>query len=309
MAAKLEIGFLGLGRMGMGMVKRMLASKKVDVHVWNRSKDKRDEAKKYGAKEYSKIGDMIQGLKNSPKIVWLMLPAGEVTNNAFDEVLSYLDKGDIIVDGANSYIENTLKNHEKAKEKGLHMFDVGVSGGTLKTTHDLGYPMMIGGDKKIYDKHLKPILETFGRKESFGLMGPQGSGHYVKMVHNAIEYGMMQSIAEGLDLLENARFQGKIDLKEVTNKWQKGTIVEGLLMRMTMQALEKDAKLRKLEPYVNDSGEGRWAVKEAIDHAVPFDVNTRAVYARFNSRDENGFSFKLLSAIRNEFGSHAVKKK
>ncbi|MFW5704398.1 MAG: NADP-dependent phosphogluconate dehydrogenase [Nanoarchaeota archaeon] len=310
MTQKLEIGFLGLGRMGLGMVKRMLESKKVDVLAWNRSEEPRIEAEKLGARQFPGIRELIVELSSERKIVWLMLPAGQVTENVFEEVLKGLDKGDIIIDGANSYIENTLQHAQRAKKKGIHFFDVGVSGGTLPTTHKQGYPMMVGGDKEIYEKYLEPILKTFGREGSFGLMGPAGTGHYVKMVHNAIEYGQMQAIAEGMDLLKNGRFKGEIDVLNVAKKWQKGTIVEGLLMEMTLNALENNGEeLNGLIPKVDDNGEGRWAVKEAIDYSVPFDVNARAVFARFNSRDENAFSFKLLNGIRNEFGGHKLHKK
>jgi 6-phosphogluconate dehydrogenase len=305
---QLEIGFFGLGRMGLGMVKRMCQSKQVQVHAWNRSEEPRLEAKKEGAQVYADIDALLLNLKGKPKITWLMLPAGDVTEEVFRTVLSKLSKGDILIDGANSYVENTLRHAELAKEKGVFFFDVGVSGGTLPTTHQNGYPMMIGGDKKIYEQYLEPILSTFGRKGSFNLMGPCGSGHYVKMVHNAIEYGMMQAIAEGLDLLENGRFKGQLDMSKITKTWQKGTIVEGLLMDMTVNALN-NTNLNELAPHVDDNGEGRWAASEAIKYAIPFDVNTRAVFARFNSRDTNSYAFRLLAAIRNEFGSHKLHKK
>ncbi|MCK5559334.1 MAG: decarboxylating 6-phosphogluconate dehydrogenase [Thermoplasmata archaeon] len=299
-----ELGFIGLGRMGGNMVNRMLASKKVDVVVWNRSPEPVQKVVENGARGAPSIEELVNMLKQEKKIVWLMLPAGEVTENTFQKVLGLLKQGDIIIDGANSYFQDTLRRHKLAEEKGVGMLDVGVSGGIIAASR--GYPMMVGGAQDTYD-YCEPIFESFGHAEGYGRVGGSGAGHYVKMIHNAIEYGIMQAIAEGFDLLENGRFKN-LDLKNIAHIWNHGTIISSFLMEMVESALKKSPKIDYLKPYVDDSGEGRWAAREAIEHAVPFVVNTYALHARFLSRDENSLAFRMLGAMRNEFGGHPIKK-
>jgi 6-phosphogluconate dehydrogenase len=299
-----ELGFIGLGRMGGNMVNRMLASKKVEVVVWNRSPEPVQKVVENGARGAPSIEELINMLKQERKIVWLMLPAGEVTENTFQKVLGLLKQGDIIIDGANSYFQDTFRRHAQAEEKELGMLDVGVSGGIIAASR--GYPMMVGGPQDIYD-YCEPIFESFGQAEGYGRVGGPGAGHYVKMIHNAIEYGLMQAIAEGFDLLENGRFKN-LDLKNIAHIWNHGTIISSFLMEMVESALKKSPKLDYLKPYVDDSGEGRWAAAEAIEHAVPFVVNSYALHARFLSRDENSMAFRMLGAMRNEFGGHPIKK-
>lgn len=301
----MEIGFIGLGRMGSNMVNRILEKGGIRVVAWNRSREKVDQVAAKGAVGADSIKDLIDKLKQDKKIVWLMLPSGEVTENAFVEALGYLKQGDIIIDGANSNFHDTLRHHKMAEEKGIEMLDVGVSGGIIAAK--TGYSMMVGAEKKTWD-YVKPIFDAFGIDGGYDLMGPGGSGHYVKMVHNAIEYGMMQAIAEGFDLLNNGEFKGKLDLLQISKLWNHGTIVESLLMKMTQQALEKDKKLELLAPHVDESGEGRWAAVEAIDKKVPFVVNSYAVHARYISKDTNSLAFRMLAAMREQFGGHAVKK-
>ncbi len=300
----MELGFIGLGRMGANMVNRMLESKKVDVVVWNRSPEPVQRAVEKGAKGVSSIEDLVANLKQERRIVWLMLPAGDVTENVFQRVLGLLKEGDIIIEGANSHFSDSLRRHKQAEEKGIGMLDVGVSGGIIAATE--GYPMMIGGNKDIYE-FCKPIFKTFGREEGFDLVGGPGTGHYVKMVHNAIEYGMMQAIAEGFDLLENGSFKD-LDLKKIAHIWNHGTIISSFLMEMAERAFEKSPNLDHLKPYVEDSGEGRWAAIEAVEHAVPFVVNSYALNSRFISRDESSMAFRLLASMRYEFGRHPIKK-
>ncbi|HIH37568.1 decarboxylating 6-phosphogluconate dehydrogenase [Candidatus Woesearchaeota archaeon] len=296
----MEMGFIGLGRMGMHMVKRLLAGK-IKVVVWNRSADKVKEAERAGAVGSSSIKELI-GKLPPRKIVWLMLPSGEVTEQAFKEVLSLLKKDDIIIDGANSNFHDSIRRHEEAAKKDVRMLDVGVSGG-LKGA-ETGYGMMVGGKKETYETVL-PAIRALAIPEGFGLVGPGGSGHYVKMIHNAIEYGMMQAIAEGFDLLENGRFKD-IDEGRVSHIWNHGCIISSFLMEMAELALDKGVVDHK--PYVEDNGEGKWAAIEAMEHAVPFVVNSYALHARYLSRDDDSFAFKLLAGIRNEFGGHAIKK-
>jgi len=298
-----EIGFVGLGRMGSNMVSRMLTAG-TKVVVWNRSPVPMDEAASKGATKSESIKDLISKLENERKIVWLMRPAGEVTEKALLEVTQNLCKGDIIIDGANSNFKDTLRRHEKVKGLGLKMLDVGVSGGIIAAKR--GYPMMIGGDTETYE-YCKPIFDSFGIEEGYDLVGGPGSGHYVKMIHNAIEYGMMQSISEGFDLLQNGRIKD-LNLQKIAHIWNHGTIVSSFLMEMTEAALQNDPIL-DIKPYVDDSCEGRWAVNEAVDYAIPFAANTIALQTRFASRDDNSLSYRLLAAMRKEFGGHQVRTK
>ncbi|RME30917.1 decarboxylating 6-phosphogluconate dehydrogenase [Candidatus Woesearchaeota archaeon] len=299
----MELGFIGLGRMGMPMVERMLKGG-LRVVVWNRSQDKVAKAVAAGAVGAASVAELVGKLEQERRVVWLMLPAGEVTERVFQEVLGLLKKDDIIIDGANSQFEDTLRRHELAAAKNIGMLDVGVSGGIVAATR--GYPMMIGGGEEVFS-FCKPIFESIGFPDGWGLVGKGGAGHYVKMVHNAIEYGMMQAISEGFDLLKNGRFPN-LDLRQVAQLWNHGTIIESFLMRMTEQALAKRGDLADIAPYVADSGEGRWSIIEATRYGVPFLVNTAAVFERFNSQTcGSSFAFKLLAAIRNEFGGHAVK--
>ncbi len=305
MSKNLEVGFIGLGRMGMNIVKRMLLSKDIDVHAWNRTQEKVDEVVKLGAKGHKTVKELVDSLKQERRIVWLMLPSGETTENAFNEVISYLKKGDIIVDGANSNFHDSIRRHKAASERGIGMLDVGVSGGVVAA--ERGYAMMAGGKKDVFE-YCEPILRASCQKDGYALVGEEGgSGHYVKMIHNAIEYGMMQAIGEGFDLLKNGRLKD-LDLYKISHLWNHGTIVQSFLMEMTENALKKDPKLGYLKPYIADSGEGRWASIEAMEHSVPFVVNTYALHARYISRDDNSFAFRMLAAQRNEFGGHEIKK-
>lgn len=299
---KREIGFIGLGRMGKHMVLRLLKSKH-KVIVWNRSKSKVDEVVKKGAIAAKNPEDLVKKLKGKPKIVWLMLPSGKVTSDMIKLVSSKLKKGDILIDGGNANFHDSISRSKALQKKGIQFMDVGTSGGLVAATK--GYCMMIGGPKEAYD-YAESVFAGMCVKNGYGYMGPGGAGHYVKMVHNSIEYGMMQAMAEGFDLLKNGRFED-LDLKTVTNVWNHGSIIESFLMQMAANALSKDGHLAYLEPYVDDTGEGRWAAFEAMEFSVPFTVNTHALYTRYSSRDKDSFAHKMLAALRNEFGGHAIK--
>lgn len=302
---KKEIGFIGLGRMGGNMVSRMLDSQNLNVHVYDRTPSVVNLSVDKGATGHNSVEDLVAGLWQDKRIVWMMLPAGEVTENTFQLLKKLLKKGDIIIDGGNSNFKDTLRRHQECEGIGLEMLDVGVSGGIVAAK--TGYPMMIGGKKEVYDFCL-PVFESFGLAEGFDLVGKQGSGHYVKMIHNAIEYGMMQAIAEGFDLLDNGRIED-LNLKKISHIWNHGTIVSSFLMQMVEQALTKNDKLNYLEPFVDDNGEGRWSAIEALEFNVPFVVNSYAVNARYISRDKNSMTFRMVAAMRNEFGGHPIKKR
>ncbi|MFT4312277.1 MAG: phosphogluconate dehydrogenase (NAD(+)-dependent, decarboxylating) [Candidatus Woesearchaeota archaeon] len=299
----MKLAIFGLGRMGMGLTKRLVQAKH-EVIVWNRSEQKVQAATEFGAKGAKSPAEAISQLP-SPKIVWLMLPNGEVTETHFLQALEQLRPGDILIDGGNSQFNDSVRRHSLAQEKQIRMLDIGVSGGLHGEKN--GYAMMIGGDKSAYEQII-PALDAMCMKNGYLFAGEQpGSGHYVKMVHNAIEYGMMQAISEGFDLLKNGSFEN-LPLKDIAHLWNHGTIVSSFLMEMAHNALEKDEPLKNLKPYVEDNGEGRWAAIDALNHQVPFVVNSYALHARYISRDPDSYSFKLLAAIRNEFGGHAVKK-
>lgn len=299
----MEVGILGLGRMGANMVGRLL-EKKQRVVVWNRSAQKVKAAVSKGAVGAKDASDLISKLK-SPRIVWMMLPSGKVTEEKFGELLSLLSKGDILIDGGNANIHDSIRRNLDAKKRGIVFMDVGVSGGLVAA--EKGYAMMAGCDDRKAYKKVEPLLKAMCVPLGYGLMGPAGSGHYVKMVHNAVEYGMMQAIGEGFDLLKNGRFKN-LNLGSVSGVWSHGCIVSGLLMDMTANALSKDTKLSYLKPYIEDNGEGRWSVEEAMEFSVPFTVNAHALFARYQSRDKNSYAYRLVAAMRNEFGGHAVKK-
>ncbi|MFH1400829.1 MAG: phosphogluconate dehydrogenase (NAD(+)-dependent, decarboxylating) [Nanoarchaeota archaeon] len=301
-----EIGFIGFGRMGANMVERMLDKRSIRVVGFNRHPEPVQRLVPKGVVPAKDVKDLVKKLKAKPKVIWMMLPSGDVTEQHFKLVLSLLKKGDIIIDGANSNFHDSIRRHELARKKGIGMLDVGVSGGLVGAKR--GYAMMAGGSRKVYD-HCRPIFDAIGFEQGYDLVGEQGgSGHYVKMIHNAIEYGMMQAIAEGFDLLQKGRYKN-LDLKRISHIWNHGTIVSGFLMEMAEQALSKDAKLGYLAPFVEDNGEGKWSAVEAMEFSVPFMANTYALHARYISRDPDSFAFRMLAAIRNEFGGHAIKEK
>lgn len=298
-----ELGFIGLGRMGSNMVLRLLDDEH-EVIVFDQDPEKIKELSAKGASASTSIKDLV-GKLSKPRIIWVMVPSGEPVNKVINELSGLLAKGDVVIDGGNSNFKTTMKRAEKLRARGIKILDIGTSGGISGA--DKGYCMMIGGEKSVYEK-VEPIIKSLCMKNGYAYISESGSGHYVKMVHNAIEYGMMQSIAEGFDLLANGRFKN-LGLKKISSLWNHGSIINSFLLKMAEQAFNKDPELESLEPYVDDSGEGRWAVKEAVEMRVPFTVNTQALYSRFASRDKNSMANRLLAAIRREFGGHSVKKK
>lgn len=302
----MQIGIIGLGRMGMNMAERMLKQGQ-DVVAYNRSQDKVQALASKGATPGSSVADLVSKLK-TPRVVWLMLPSGEPTeSHLFDPeygVTNLLEPGDIVVDGANSMFKDTQRRAPLLKAKGLLFLDAKVSGGIV--AKDFGYPVMMGGDQEAYD-HIKPLLDALCLPTgAHGLFGPHGAGHYVGMVHNAIEYGMMQAIGEGFDLLANGPYEN-FDLAKICNLWNHGSIVDSFLMRMAEQAFNEDQKLSAISDWVDDTGEGRWAIQTAMENDIPFSIITQSLYARIASRQETSFQLKVLAALRLKFGGHAVK--
>lgn len=298
----MQIGFVGLGKMGGNMVERLLRDKHRIV-AYNRTTDKIQEAVSKGATGSNSLKDLAGKLQER-KAVWLMVPSGAPVDQNINDLVPLLSKGDIIVDGGNSYYKDTVRRHDELLAKGIHFIDCGTSGGIWGLK--VGYCLMIGGEKEAYQA-LEPVFKTLAPPDGYLYCGASGAGHLVKMIHNGIEYGMMQAYAEGFDILRASPFE--LDLQKVSHLWNQGSVVRSWLLELAELAFEKDPKLEKLQPYVADSGEGRWTVFESIEREVPAPVLTLALQARFASRDRNSFAHRLLAALRNEFGGHAVKAK
>ena len=298
----MQIGFVGLGKMGGNMVERLLRDNHRIV-AYNRATDKIQEAVSKGATGSNSLKDLTGKLQGR-KAVWLMVPSGAPVDQNINDLVPLLSKGDIIVDGGNSYYKDTVRRHDELLAKGIHFIDCGTSGGIWGLK--VGYCLMIGGEKEAYQA-LEPVFKTLAPPDGYLYCGASGAGHLVKMIHNGIEYGMMQAYAEGFDILRASPFE--LDLQKVSHLWNQGSVVRSWLLELAELAFEKDPKLEKLEPYVADSGEGRWTVFESIEREVPAPVLTIALQSRFASRDRNSFAHRLLAALRNEFGGHAVKAK
>jgi 6-phosphogluconate dehydrogenase len=298
----MELGFIGLGKMGMNMVKR-LQKDKHRVVVYDRTVDLVKEAEKEGCIASSSLSDMVSKL-TTPRTVWVMVPSGQATEETIDAVAALLEPDDIIVDGGNSKFHDDVRRAPELKQKGIHYLDVGTSGGIWGLK--LGYCMMVGGEAPIV-KRLEPALTTLAPKEGWEHVGLHGAGHYVKMVHNGIEYAMMQGYAEGFELMSKSEY--KLDLAKIAELWMHGSVVRSWLLELTATALADDPTLSHFKGYVQDSGEGRWMVLDAIDKDVPVPTLTAALFTRFRSRQQESFAEKTLAAMRHAFGGHGVKGK
>lgn len=295
------IGIVGLGKMGKNLCLQML-DKGYYVTAYNRSKEPLDEVAARGAKRSSSLRDLVKNLEK-PRMIWVMLTAGDVTANAIKELSDYCDKGDIIIDGSNSYYKESLNLYEQLKKKGIGYLDAGCSGGPSGALN--GLSIMVGGEKPQFEK-VETLFRDVSVKGGYFYTGKPGSGHFTKMVHNAIEYGMMQAIGEGLELIEEGPYKDT-DIAKLCGLWNNGSVIRGYLMQLTERAISKDRHLSEIAPYVEDNGEGRYAVHTAIDYDVPFNVITSSLYTRFESRSERKFQKRVLSALRHEFGGHDIK--
>ncbi|MDO8636845.1 MAG: decarboxylating 6-phosphogluconate dehydrogenase [Dehalococcoidia bacterium] len=300
----MELGMIGLGRMGGNMALRLI-QKGHRVVVFDPVAKSVEELVKQGAVGASSIPNLTKQL-TSPRTVWVMVPAGEPTENVISTLANALSPGDTIIDGGNSNYKDSMRRASNAKMKGLFFLDAGTSGGIWGLKE--GYCLMIGGDKKAF-KQAEPIFQSLApaKDKGYGYVGPSGAGHFVKMVHNGTEYALMQSYAEGLELME-AKKEFDLDLAQVAEIWRYGSVVRSWLLDMTALALKDNPKLKNIQAYVEDSGEGRWTVQESIDLGVPLPVIALSLQARFRSRQEQPFGARLLAALRNKFGGHAVKK-
>ena len=301
----MELGIIGLGKMGANIARR-LSRAGHNVVAFNRTVEKtrelaKEEKNVIAAKS---LQELVSRMK-PPRAVWIMVPSGDPTEEMIDELLGIMQKGDVIIDGGNSYYKDTLRRTTKITSKGLEFVDVGTSGGVWGLKE--GYSLMIGGKKEIVDS-LRPIFETLAPspEKGWGRVGESGTGHFVKMVHNAIEYGMMEAIAEGFHIMR-AKKDFNLNLHDIAEIWRYGSVIRSWLLDLTSSALSKDQNLTKIKGWVADSGEGRWTVTEAIDNAIPAPVIASSLFMRFVSREEDSFAAKLLAAMRNEFGGHELK--
>jgi 6-phosphogluconate dehydrogenase len=301
----MQIGMIGLGKMGMNMAQRLVkGGHRVVGNATSESTIR--EAEALGVQGARSAAELVTALEQ-PRVVWLMVPAGAVTENVLLSLIPLLDKGDIIIDGGNSNYKDTVRRSKMLEELGLHFLDVGTSGGIWGLTE--GYSLMIGGPEEIAEK-LRPVFETLAPApdQGWGRVGPAGAGHFTKMVHNGIEYGMMQAFAEGFEIMK-AKQEFALDLHQVSQIWQRGSVVRSWLLDLIENVMAEDTSLEAIEAYVADSGEGRWTVFEAIDLNVAAPVITAALQRRIRSRQAGPFSDKLVAAMRNQFGGHEVKKK
>ncbi|MGC9344194.1 MAG: phosphogluconate dehydrogenase (NAD(+)-dependent, decarboxylating) [Bacteroidales bacterium] len=298
----MKIGFIGLGKMGFNMVQRLLNDKH-EVVVWNIDPAPVYELEKLGALASSSLKELVEKLSER-KIIWLMVPAGKPVDENLETLLTLLSPGDIIIDGGNSNWKETQTRANRALEKNIHFLDCGTSGGVWGLQN--GYCLMYGGKKEAAE-YAEPIFKTLAPTDGYVYCGDSGSGHFVKMIHNGIEYGMMQAYAEGFEIMEKSPFG--IDLLKVSDAWQYGSVVRSWLLELAVNAFKADPKLENLKDFVPDSGEGRWTIQAAIDLDVPAPVITNALFARFQSRQKESFAMKVLAALRNQFGGHAVKTK
>ncbi|HEV2277839.1 MAG TPA: decarboxylating 6-phosphogluconate dehydrogenase [Acidobacteriaceae bacterium] len=299
----MELGMIGLGRMGGNMAERLrLGGHKVVGYDFNAEAVKRlTEA---GSKGVSTLEDLAKNL-SAPRAIWIMVPQGKPVDDTIARLKPLMQKGDTFIDGGNSYYQDSQRRYRELKAEGFNFVDVGTSGGIWGLKE--GYSMMIGGEKGVVDR-LNPIFETLAprKDKGWGHVGPAGAGHFVKMVHNGIEYGMMQAFAEGFTIMEH-KHEMDLDLAQVAEIWRYGSVVRSWLLDLTADALSKNPTLEGLEPYVEDSGEGRWTVFEAINLNVTAPVITEALLRRIRSREENNFTDRMLAILRNEFGGHAIK--
>lgn len=296
----MELAILGLGRMGGNMVERLLRDHH-QVVAYNRSPGSVKEAEAAGAIGAYSLQEVIEKLQ-APRVVWMMIPAGEPVDTMIADLLPLMSPGDILIDGGNSNWKDSVRRAKLVKQQGINYMDAGVSGGIWGL--EVGYCLMVGGDEQTF-KVVEPAFKTLAPENGYLLAGPNGAGHFAKMIHNGIEYGMMQAYAEGFEILQASPYD--FDLAGLAQLWNQGSVIRSWLLELTERAFRADPNLDAIQGYVEDSGEGRWTVFQAIDEDVPAPVLTLALMMRFRSRQEDSFSAKVVAALRREFGGHAVK--
>ncbi len=305
----MKVAFFGLGHMGLNMALN-IQEQGIEVVGWNRSEPKRVEARAQGLEVADSINEATQRLDGEQrKVVFLMIAAGPAVDSVIFEdgqLFNLLNEGDIIIDGANSYFEDTKRRAELLSEKGIIFMDAGVSGGVEKAR--TGASVMVGGDRGGFD-YLEKLFAAIAMENGYGYFGPSGAGHYVKMVHNGIEYAMMQAIAEGMNIIKTSEYGKEVDMLKLTDVWNHGSIIESNLVKFLHQALSKDALLGTTEPVIGSLGTGRWTVEQALKQGVPANAISAAVFARYSSRDLDSYLFKAVQAMRAEFGAHTSEER
>jgi len=297
----MRIGFIGLGRMGANMVRRLLRDGH-EIVAYNRTPERTQEIAKEGAEPALTIEELVGKLAR-PRAVWIMVPAGDATEAQIAELLEHLEPGDTIIDGGNTNFHDDVRRQASLKAKGIGYIDAGTSGGIWGL--QVGYCMMVGGEREVVEP-LEPVFRSLAPEDGYRHVGGPGAGHYVKMVHNGIEYGLMQAYAEGFEIMHASDYD--LDLKSIADLWNHGSVVRSWLLELAARAFESQGRdLEHLKGWVADSGEGRWTVQEAIDRDVPAPVITLSLLTRFRSRQDDSYGAKVLAALRNEFGGHAVK--
>jgi 6-phosphogluconate dehydrogenase len=298
----MRIGFIGLGKMGMNMVERLLNSGH-EVVAYARTQDTVKKAEGKGAIGAKSLQDVLSKLKK-PKIIWLMVPAGDATEETINNTASFLEEGDIVIDGGNSFYKDSIRRAAALAKRKISFIDAGTSGGIwgLKS----GYCLMIGGDKDVF-RGLEPIFRSLAPENGYAHVGPNGAGHFVKMVHNGIEYALLQGYAEGFEILHSKK-ELNLNLQNIAYLWNQGSVIRSWLLELAENAFKNDPSLSSIKGFVEDSGEGRWTVAEAIEQDVPAPVITLSLLERLRSRQDESFSAKVIAALRNEFGGHGVKK-
>jgi 6-phosphogluconate dehydrogenase len=299
----MELGFIGLGRMGANMVERLLRGGHRIV-AYNRSPDKTREVAEHGAVATFSIEELVENLQERPKAVWIMVPAGDPTTQQIRQLIPLMEPGDIIIDGGNSNFRDSVARSKILAEHGIEFMDVGTSGGIWGLEN--GYCMMMGGKREVFE-HLRPLFATLAPNEDgYDYFGTHGAGHFTKMVHNGIEYGMMQAYGEGFEIIKCSDYE--VDLSRLAQVWNHGSVVRSWLLELAQKAFEEEGDdLERIRGYVEDSGEGRWTVLEAIAQSVPAPVITLSLMARFASRQQEAFRDQVIAALRNQFGGHAVR--
>ena len=297
----MKLAMIGLGRMGMNMARRLLAGNH-EVIAYNRTAEKTNQLVKEGAIGAYSLQEVAEKL-SPPRIAWLMLPAGQLVDDHINQLKALFSSGDIIIDGGNTYYKDDIRRSKILEENGIRSIDAGVSGGIWGLK--VGYCTMIGGDKDTFH-YLEPIFETLAPEDGYLHCGAIGSGHFVKMVHNGIEYGMMQAYGEGFEILEASEYGDYFNYAEIAHLWNQGSVVRSWLLELAEDAFKKDAKLSDIQGYVEDSGEGRWTVQQAMETGVPAEVISLSLLRRFRSRQNNTFTDRVLAALRREFGGHAT---
>ncbi len=299
----MQIGMIGLGRMGMNMARRLLKGNH-SVVVYNRTQEKVRVIEKEGAKGSVSLEELVSKLE-TPRVAWMMLPAGDIVDEHIKSMSGLLNDGDILIDGGNSYYKDDMRRASLLAPLGIHYLDAGISGGIWGLK--IGYCTMVGGNREDF-KYIEPLLKTLAPKDGYLYCGPAGAGHFVKMVHNGIEYALMEAYGEGFEILDASPYKKYLKYEEIARLWNQGSVIRSWLLELLESAFKKDPELKTIKGYVEDSGEGRWTVNTAVESGVAAPVIAHSLFKRFESRKNNLFSDRVLAALRNEFGGHTVRK-